>query len=236
MNAMNKNASGFKYVLYCFLVLALSCTDHEIEGNLPESQCKATDGSDRLYPCEFVIEKITFLAKDGTDLGSVTGSSQTTSLSRFQAKTNSYAGNVVGQTGSAVFDVKMTLKRIASPSFPVRDGYLIGLTHNTAGKQVLHTPSFAGDTYGERSKIGAPIALDMAIGESRDVVFETSVPYSIVDAGSAGIVPNALFTSTSFFVDNDVTTLMFNRDVDPYRYVGSVVEAYYEKLRVNITN
>ncbi|KAA0992846.1 hypothetical protein [Dyadobacter aurulentus] len=223
-------------LVYALLACALSCTDHVVPENLPESRCKATDGSDRLYPCEFIIEKISILGAGGAELGVVTGSMQSLSVSRFLAKANTNTGNVVGSSGSATFDFRFTLKRVAAPSFPVSAGYLIGYTNNASGKRILHTPSFAGDTYGERSKLGMPVAIDMPIGESRDVTVTMSVPYTIVDAGSFGIRPSAMFGSTSFFIDNDVTTLQFNRTALPYFYVGSVVEAYYEKLQIGISN
>jgi hypothetical protein len=229
-------SASLKLFVFALLTIAFSCTDHDVPVNLPESACTATDGSPRLYPCEFIIESITFLAKDGTDLGVVTGSMQNISLSRFQAKANTNTGYVPGTNGGATFDVRMRIKRVASPSFPVATGYLLGYTNNASGKFILHTPSGPGDTYGERSRIGPALTLDMAIGESRDVMFEKTIPYQIVDAGPGGIRPNAFFASTSFFLDNDVTTLQFNRTVDPYRYVGSVVEAYYEKLGIQISN
>ncbi|CAG5067335.1 hypothetical protein DYBT9623_00055 [Dyadobacter sp. CECT 9623] len=227
----------FLSLVYGLLVMALSCTDHEVPvENLPESKCKATDGSDRLYPCEFVIEKITLLGAGGTELGSVTGSMQSAVVSRFAAKANSNNGYVVGSPGYATFDFRITLKRVATPSFPVNAGYLIGFTHNSAGKAILHTPAFAGDTYGERTKLGAPVALDMAVGETRDVIVELGIPYTLVNAGPSGVVPEMLFSYTSFFVDNDVTTLKFNRLTIPYFYVGSVTEAFYEKLQIRVTN
>ena len=222
--------------LYSFLILILSCTDHEIQGNLPESGCKAVDGSARQYPCEFIIEKITFLAKDGSDLGIFTASEQTKALSRFQAKSNTYTGNVAGQIGIATFDIRVTLKRVANPSFPVNKGYLLGYTHNTSGKNILHTPKFAGDTYGERDQVGSPVTLDMPIGESRDLLFDMIFPYTMTDFGSGVIRPVPLFPLTSIFIDNDVTTLKFDRNVYPYTRVGSVAEAYYEKLMVSLSN
>ncbi|GGM95331.1 hypothetical protein GCM10010967_30940 [Dyadobacter beijingensis] len=223
-------------LIAALFTLALSCTDHDVPANLPESACTAIDGSPRLYPCEFLIESITFLAKDGTDLATVTGSMQMASLSRFQAKVNTNTGNVVGSMGAATYDVRIRVKRIASPSFPVNVGYLVGYTHNGAGKAILHTPSFPGDTYGERTKFGPPVTLDMAIGETRDIFVEKVFPYSIADFGSGIIKPSALFAVLSIFIDNDVTTLNFNRTIPPYSYVGSVVEAYYEKLNVQISN
>lgn len=229
-------STSVRLFVFALLTFAFSCTDHDIPVNLPESSCTATDGSPRLYPCEFIIESITFLAKDGTDLGVVTGSMQNISLSRFQAKANTNTGYVTGTSGGATFDVRMRIKRVASPSFPVATGYLLGYTNNASGKLILHTPSGPGDTYGERSRIGPALTLDMAIGESRDVMFEKTIPYQLVNAGPGGIRPEAFFGSTSFFLDNDVTTLQFNRTVDPYRYVGSVVEAYYEKLGIQISN
>ena len=223
--------------LYVFLILVLSCADHEIQDNLPESECTAVDGSPRQYPCEFIIEKITFLAKDGSDLGIFTGSEQTRTLSRFQAKSNSYAGNVVGQMGVATFDIRVTLKRVASPSFPVNQGYLLGFTHNSSGKNILHTPKFPGDTYGERNLVGSPVTtLDMPIGESRDLIFDMIFPYQITDFGGGVIEPFSFFSSTSIFIDNDVTTLKFDRTVYPYTRVGSVVEAYFEKLVIRLSN
>jgi hypothetical protein len=222
-------------IVYAVLMLALSCTDHEVPtGNLPESKCKTVDGTDRMYPCEFSIEKITFLGVGGTVVGTVTGSEQVLLLPRSMAKGDSYSGNVAGQMGIATFGVRMTLKRIASPSFPVDEGYLIGLTHNTSGKRILHT-SVGGGTYGERDQIGSPVALNMAISESMDVDFEMVFPYQLTDSGS-GIVPITVFSSTSFFVDNDVTTLKFPRTTVPYNYVGSVTEAFYEKLVITMKN
>ncbi|SDD48127.1 hypothetical protein SAMN04487996_101126 [Dyadobacter soli] len=214
--------------------LALSCTDHDVAVNLPESECVAVDGSPRLYPCEFVIESITFLGNAGAELGMVTGSSQNISLSRFLAKSNTNTGSVAGTNGAAKFDLRMRIKRVASPSFPVAVGYLLGYTHNGAGKMILHTPSLPGDTYGERTKIGSPLTLDMPIGDSRDVTFEQTFPYELINTGPTGVKPFAFFDVTSYFLDNDVTTLQFNRMVLPYFYVGSVVEAYYEKLGIRI--
>jgi len=236
MNTQNPSAACFRLLLSCILVVVLSCTDHEIPetpDNLPESKCKAVDGSDRLYPCEFIIEKITFLSKANVDLASVTADAQTISVSRFLAKSNTY--DTPTQSGVATFDIRLTIKRVASPSFPVNAGYLIGYTHNTSGKRILHTPSFAGDTYGERTKFGDPVALDMPIGERRDVVVQMVFPYRMENLGGT-IKPVTIIPSTSFFVDNDVTTLKFNRTMTPYNQVGSVVEAYIEKIFVGITD
>lgn len=222
-------------VVYGVLMFALSCTDHEVPSdNLPESKCETVDGTDRMYPCEFLIEKITFLGAGGTSVGTVTGSEQALSLPRSSAKADTYTGNAAGKMGVATFGVKMTLKRIASPSFPVNEGYLIGLTHNTSGKRILHT-SVGGGTYGERDRIGSPVALNMPIGESMDVDFEMIFPYQLTSTGS-GVAPITVFSSTSFFVDNDVTTLKFPRTTVPYNYVGSVTEAFYERLMITLKN
>ncbi|MCE7038844.1 hypothetical protein [Dyadobacter sp. CY312] len=237
MNTRNFSTKGCHLLLLSLFVLALSCTDHELPetpDNLPESKCKAVDGSDRLYPCEFIIEKIDFLSKDGAVLATVTADAQSIGISRFQAKTNTYAGNVEGQTGAATFDIRIRIKRVASPSFPVNVGYLIGYTHNSSGKRILHTPSSPGDTYGERIKFGDPVTLDMAIGESRDVTVSMLFPYKIENFG--GLRPITIITSTSFFIDNDETTLALPRATYPYSQVGSVVEAYIEKIYIGITN
>lgn len=226
----------FSVSVFLIFTLALSCTDHDVPVNLPESECMAVDGSPRLYPCEFVIESITFLGKDGVDLGMVTGSLQNIPLSRFLAKYNTNMGSVAGTNGAAKFDLRMRIKRVANPSFPVAVGYLLGYTNNGAGKMILHTPSFPGDTYGERTKIGSPLTLDMPIGDSREVTFEQTFPYDLINTGPAGVKPIAFFAFTSYFLDNDVTTLQFNRLLPPYFYVGSVVEDYYEKLGIRITD
>ncbi|MCF0049025.1 hypothetical protein MUK70_04105 [Dyadobacter chenwenxiniae] len=220
---------------YGVLAIAVSCSDHEVPvGNLPESKCKNVDGSDRMYPCEFSIEKITFQGEGGAVAGTVTGSNQVLALPRSLAKTDSYTGSEEGKIGIAKFGVKITLKRIASPSFPVNEGYLIGFTHNTSGAKILHT-STGGGTYGEREKMGPPVALNMAIGENMDVEYEMTFPYRLEKSGSE-VVPITQFSSTSFFVDNDVTTLKLPRATVPYNYVGSVTEAYYERLMVTLKN
>ncbi|MCF2518293.1 hypothetical protein [Dyadobacter sp. CY351] len=220
---------------YGVLALAVSCTDHDVPAsNLPESKCKDVNGGDRMYPCEFSIEKITFLGAGGAVAGTVTGSNQVLALPRSLAKTNTYTGDEEGKIGVATFDVQITLKRIASPSFPVNEGYLIGLTHNTSGARILHT-SIDGGTYGEREKMGPPVALNMIIGEYMDLEYEMVFPYRLEKSGSA-IVPVTVFSSTSFFIDNDVTTLKLPRTTVPYNYVGSVTEAFYERLMVTLKN
>jgi len=236
MNTRHYLTQSSKFLFYSLLIFALSCTDHDVPVNLPESECKAVDGSNRLYPCEFIIEKMAILAKDGSELGSFTGSMQTGTFSRFLAKTNTNPSSMPGELGAATFDIRLTIKRVANPSFPVNEGYLIGYTHNSAGKNILFTPAFPGDTYGERTKLGSPVTLDMAIGETRDLMIELLFPYQMTDIGSGMVVPIVFFNTTSIFIDNDVTTLEFNRTVYPYSRVGSVVEAYYEKLGIYLSN
>ncbi len=235
MKLKAKIIRGSQVMVLLFFIVALSCTDHIIDNNLPESNCKVSDGSERLYPCEFIIEKIAILDKDGGEISAVTGSTQALLLSRFRAKTNSNSGSVAGETGFAVFDIKMTLKRVATPSFPVREGYLIGYTNNSSGGRILHTPSFPGDTYGERTKIGMPITtLDMNIGETREITFERTFPYRLESVGGS-VRPISIHNLISFFVDNDVTTLRFDRTTGPYRFVSGVTETYFEKLTIGFS-
>lgn len=96
-------------------------------------------------------------------------------------------------------------------------------------------PANDGGTYGERDKFGPPVALNMAIGENMDVEYEMVFPYRLEKSGSA-VVPVTVFSSTSVFVDNDVTTLKLPRMTVPYNYVGSVTEAFYERLMVTLKN
>ena len=212
----------FKTLLHGTLAFALSCTDHQIETNLPESKCKTVDGQDRTYPCEFIIEKITFLDKQGGDLASFTGSGETKFFSTAKAKSNV---NVSANNYVVTFQARMTLKRVATPSFPVNKGYIFSYTHNASGKRIIHSP-------GERSNIGDPISLDMPVGESRDLFFDAAVAYELENGQPIPKLGTSLF---SFFIDNDVTTNKFDK-TGQYGAVGSVVEAYYEKLMVALTN
>ncbi|WP_373512162.1 hypothetical protein [Persicitalea sp.] len=217
--------------LFCFyslLAVALSCIkDHDLSppANLPESACLTIGGTPRAYPCEFVIEKVSILAEDGSVLAEVLGANpdpdKFVSPSRGRAKRDSNPGAAaVGEGGDAVFDARMTLKRVARPSFPVTAGYQLSATSNSARAGILHTP-------GERFNIGTPFALDMPVGETRDVTFEISVPYEISNVGGGVIRPTARSTNTKmFFIENDNTTLQFNRRNPPYTFVGSVVEDY----------
>lgn len=215
---------------YGILIAGLSCIkDHDLPPpNLPESACRATDGSARLYPCEFVIEKMIFLGKSGTVVAEATKASIGVGLSRANAKSDSNPGaSTVGAAGTITYDVKMVLKRVASPSFPVTDGYVVSATSNSARQAILHTP-------GERFNIGSPVAIDMPVGETQNVTFGINVIYTLANVG--GVIrptdpgPNIKI----FFIENDNTTLQFNRSVDPYRFVGSVVEDYI-RLNVNPT-
>ena len=214
-------------VFYGLLTVGLSCVDHDITPvNLPESACLATDGSPRTYPCEFVIEKLTFLGKAGTVVGEATKADIGVVLSRTNAKSDSNPGaSMVGDAGAAKYDVKMRLKRVASPSFPVTLGYLVSASSNPARQNILHTP-------GERFNIGSPVALDVPIGETRDVMFEVNVIYTFQNVGGVVRPVDTGSNIKVFFIENDNTTLKFNRSVDPYRFVGSVVEDY---IRLNLT-
>ena len=214
-------------VFYGILVISLSCIkDHDLSlGNLPESECLATDGSPRAYPCEFVIEKLIFLGKDGAVVAEATKSSVSVGLSRTNAKSDSNPGaSAVGDVGTARYDVKMVLKRVASPSFPVTAGYVVSASSNSARQYILHTP-------GERFNIGSPVALNMPIGETREVTFEINVPYTFANVGGTVRPTDPGFNIKIFFIENDNTTLQFNRSAIPYFYVGSVVEDY---IRLNV--
>lgn len=209
-------------LFYGILVAGLSCIkDHDLPpANLPESACTTTNGTPRLYPCEFMIEKMIFLGKDGVVVAEATKASTGVSLSRANAKFDSKSGiNTDGTIGYITYDAKMVLKRIARPSFPVTAGYVISATTNSSKQNIIHTP-------GERDNIGSPIALDMVVGETREVNFEIAVKYKLSDMTGTVIPIDPGFNFKAFFIENDNTTLQFNRNVDPYRYVGSVVEDY----------
>lgn len=210
---------------YVLLALGLSCVDHDMPpADLPESACLTTSGTPRTYPCEFIIEKLSFLSKDGSVLAEVTQGSPNAVLSRSGAKSDSNPGAVaIGSTGSMVFDVRATVKRVARPSFPTTVGYLLSATTNSARERILHTP-------GERYSIGAPVALDMPVGDSRNLTFELMYLYQLANVG--GVVrPTPFGPSTNMvFIENDNTTLQFNRSMPPYTFVGSVVEDF---IRIN---
>ncbi len=212
-------------VFYVLLALGLSCVDHDLPpSDLPESACLTTNGSPRTYPCEFLIEKLSFLARDGFVLAEVTQGSPNAILSRSSAKSDSNPGAVaVGSRGGLLYDVRATIKRVARPAFPTTVGYLLSATTNSSREGILHTP-------GERYSIGTPVPLDMPIGESRTLTFELSYLYEL--ANVAGVVRPTPFgpSTNTFFIENDNTTLQFNRSMPPYTFVGSVVEDF---IRIN---
>ncbi len=206
------------------LALFFSCEDHRIPVDLPESACLATDGSPRTYPCEFVIDRLTFLAADGTTVAEVTPTSPVAILSRARA-VSEIPPNSLG-IGAVNYDVRATFRRVANPSFPVTAGYLLSATTNGSRELILHTP-------GERYFIGSPIPLDMPIGSTRDVMFTQQYRFRLTTVG--GVVRPVLDGAATniFFLENDNTTLRFDRTRSPYRFVGSVVEAYI-KIDVSV--
>jgi hypothetical protein len=121
--------------------------------------------------------------------------------------------------GAVNYDVRAMVRRVANPSFPVTAGYLLSATTNGSRELILHTP-------GERYFIGSPILLDIPIGSTRDVMFTQQYRFRITTVG--GVVRPVLDGAATniFFLENDNTTLQFDRTRSPYRFVGSVVEAY----------
>ncbi|WP_020605442.1 hypothetical protein [Spirosoma spitsbergense] len=217
MKSLQLNTKWPLVIAYGLLVGVFSCEDHRLPVDLPESACLAVDGSPRTYPCEFVIDKLTFLAKDGTTVAEVTPTSPVAILSREKAKSEILPGS--SGVGAVTYDVRATIRRVANPSFPVTAGYLLSATTNTARERILHTP-------GERYFIGSPIRLDMLIGNTSDVTFELQYLYRLTTVG--GVLRPVLDgpATNIFFVENDNTTFQFNRTINPYRFVGSVVESY----------
>lgn len=199
------------------LTLFFSCEDHRLPVDLPESACVTVDGGPRTYPCEFVIDRLTFLAADGSTVAEVTPTSPAAVLSRARAGSEVPPGP--SGVGALTYDVRATFRRVANPSFPTTAGYLLSATTNGSRERILHTP-------GERYFIGSPIPLDMPIGSTRDITFNLTYLFRLNTIG--GVTRPALDgpATNIFFVENDNTTFRFDRTRDPYRYVGSVVEAY----------
>ena len=221
---MKSTSIGIKLLLvftYCCLGIALSCTDHVIP-NDPKSACmKLFGGGPREYPCEFEIVKLTFYAKDHSVLGEVTPDSPNILLSRSKAKTDSKEGvNTLPLVGNLTYDVKATIRRIASPSFPVVTGYQLRSTIHVSGPAALTTP-------GESSQVGDPVMLNMPIGGTEEVSFELSCLYELYDSGS-GIMPRVFRGLTAFLIYNDVTSVELDNNPSA---IGNVAETY-----VRITN
>jgi len=221
---MNYSAIILRSLVVCTyfcLIAALSCTDHDIPDTPddPSSACLTTAGTPRTYPCEFRIDKLTFYAKDMSVLGEVVPGTPVIALKRSKAKTDSNPlAMTAGSSGAVAYDVKATVTRIASPSFPVSAGYLLSSTTISAGPMILHTP-------GERTFIGSPVSIAIPVGTTTEVPFQFTFIYGLSDSGG-GVVPFLINGPNTFFLENDVTTLQFNRSIPPYTYVANVVETY----------
>lgn len=204
----------------CVFGLVLACTDHELPEipNMPESECMLATNMTvpRAYPCEFKIEKLTFYAKDGTVLGEVTPAASEIILPRSAAKEDSNPSAVaVDQIGSLKYDVKATIRRIATPSFPVVAGYQLRYTQHTSGVLALTTP-------GESYQIGMSVPLTVPVGGTIEQPFELSYLYRLNNSGS-GIKPVTFSGLTAFLIYNDATAEEL--DGRPSA-IGNVAEAY----------
>ncbi|MCF0074102.1 hypothetical protein LZD49_26705 [Dyadobacter sp. CY261] len=211
-------------LIYSLLAVALSCTDHEVPGipNDPESACLKINGSPRLYPCEFKIEKLTFYAKDNSVLGEVTPGSPAIALSRSKAKMDSNPGaSTAGQIGSLIFDVKATVKRLASPSFPVSAGYLLVYSSHVSGPLALTTP-------GESAVTGSPVAISIPVGATTEITFELPSRYELYNTMS-GVKPKAFLGLTAFLIYNDATSAALDEHPS---LIGDVAESY---IRITTT-
>ena len=220
MKAFPNISKVFSLSSICLVGIVLACTDHEIPEipNLPESECMlATNASmPRPYPCEFKIEKLTFYDKNGMVIGEVTPTSSEITLPRSAAKedTNPLA-TAVDQVGSLKYDVKATIKRIATPSFPVVAGYQLRYTQHVSGVLALTTP-------GESFQVGSSVPLNIPVGGTAEQTFELSYLYQIVDTGS-GLKPTAFRGLTAFLIYNDATA----EELDGHpSAIGNVAEAY----------
>ncbi|MCF2489325.1 hypothetical protein [Dyadobacter sp. CY347] len=204
----------------CVFGIVLSCTDHEIPEipNFPESECMlATNAAvSRAYPCEFKIEKLTFYDKDGAVIGEVTPITSEITLPRSAAKEDSNpSATAVNQVGLLTYDVTATVKRIATPSFPVVAGYQLRYTRHTSGVLALTTP-------GESYQTGTSVPLAIPLGGTAEQPFELSYLYRLDDSGS-GIKPVTFNGLTAFLIYNDATA----EELDGHpSAIGNVAEAY----------
>ena len=213
-------SKAFSVTTICLLGMVLSCTDHEIPEvpNFPESECMlATNATvPRTYPCEFKIEKLTFYDKTGAVIGDVTPTSSEITLTRSAAKSdNNPTATALDAIGLLTFDVKATIKRIATPSLPVVAGYQLRYSSHVSGILALTTP-------GESYQVGPSVPLDIPVGGTAEHSFELSYLYQIANT-SGGLKPVAFRGLTAFLIYNDATSAAL--DGHPSA-IGNVAEAY----------
>lgn len=177
--------------LACLGLFLVTCTDHPPVVTPPETvNCKLTNGADRPYPCEFRIEKLIFLAKDGSTLGEVTPTTPNVSLDITKAKT---IGPTVSGNAFVTFDVKAVVRRVNAPSFPVSKGYIISYTFVEGPLQS-----------DPRSVVTATQPFGMAVGATQEALFELGFLYSM-----SGSKPAFQSGPRMLFIENDVTTTKF---------------------------
>ncbi|NIJ52730.1 hypothetical protein [Dyadobacter arcticus] len=211
---------AFSVTTICLLGIVLSCTDHEIPEvpNFPESECMLATSvtTPRTYPCEFKIEKLTFYDKNGAVIGDVTPTSSEITLTRSAAKDDSNPSAVaLNEVGILAYDVKATIRRIATPSFPVVLGYQLRYTTHPSGVLALTTP-------GESYQVGASVPLAIPVGGTAEQTFELSYLYQIANTMS-GLKPVTFRGLTAFLIYNDATSEVL--DGHPSA-IGNVAETY----------
>lgn len=170
----------------CLAVFLTACTDHP-----PVTvSCKLSDGTNRPYPCEFRIEKLVFLGKDGSTLGEVTSASPTIALDVTKAKSI-----IAGPGGNSVatYDVKAVVRRLNAPSFPVVKGYI--LSYGFSMGTLQSDP---------RTVVTDTQTFPMAVGATHEALFELGFRYS-----TGGGKPAFESGPRTFFIENDVTTTKF---------------------------
>ncbi|MEZ0539950.1 hypothetical protein [Fibrella arboris] len=146
--------------------------------NLP---CKMANGvDDRPFACEFRLDRLEFLGKDGSLLGTVKRTNAHVSLPLNQAKKT--------PAGQITYAVKAYLTRINKPSFPVNKGYLI---QSCAG--VACTAAQYSDMITQLTGLQIPATLGK----------QTVVPFDLTWAYSKG--NESLF---QMYLENDVTANM----------------------------
>lgn len=153
------------------MAMAFSCQDHDVPD--PVTRCNRVDGTPRAFPCEFEITRVDFLKKLTNDVAAtILPGNLDFVLPLEQAYRFEFGSR--REYAQVVFKVRIHVKRIATASFPVADGYEVWQYRVTP-----HGPPYFGiyndDIGGPGGNAipeptnNSPIKMDMAVGETRTV-------------------------------------------------------------------
>ncbi|UHG93064.1 hypothetical protein [Spirosoma oryzicola] len=129
------------------IILLSLLTGATVTKSLPEKvlvapvPCTMSNGKPRPYPCEFAIQTVWFMGKNGNVVGKITPGN--TSVKLPKSKADSSFTSTAGE--SFIYTVAVDFRRINVPAFPKKEVTIPGLGFYTISTSTVDSPISPGE-------------------------------------------------------------------------------------------